>query len=585
MNIALIKVTIHNKVSHIMQKVNNATYKDLEGYSQIKTNMSDDISITTEQGESDLFVIHEAAKMISHSESPELAITNILRLLSQIIGLNRGRVLLPSVTDSRLHIRYSYGLEAEEYQRGIYDFDDGITGKVMKTGLQAVIQNIDDEPDFLFRAVKRETLPEEIVSFLAVPILDGKIPIGVIGVHRLRKRIRSFDADLIVLRIVATFIAQIIKISSLIHQRTEQLKQENKELKSALEQQPGDHGILGESRSVREALKQVIMVAKTPVTVFLTGESGTGKERFSQVLHLNSPRKDKHFLAINCSAIPEALLESELFGYERGAFTGAANQKKGKIELASGGTLFLDEIGDLNLELQSKLLRVLENQVIQRVGGVQDIPIDVRIITATHKNLQEAVNKGLFRLDLFYRLNVFPIHLPPLRERDGDISILARHFLLSANTEYQRNTVFNNGVLKLLENYNWPGNIRQLENVMKRVVLISLDGYVKENDIEAILSQESTISNHLEAGQRESTSPLLPFSETNTLGGVGLSNDSRRIDYTTSGRAYNRVNVNETDVITDALKRTNGNKTRAAAVLGMTPRQLRYRLEKLGIGS
>ena len=568
-----------------MQKVNNTTYKDLEGYSHIKTNMSDDISSTTEQGESDLFVIHEAAKMISHSESPELAITNILRLLSQIIGLNRGRVLLPSVTDSRLHIRYSYGLEAEEYQRGIYDFDDGITGKVMKTGLQAVIQNIDDEPDFLFRAVKRETLPEEIVSFLAVPILDGKIPIGVIGVHRLRKRIRSFDADLIVLRIVATFIAQIIKISSLIHQRTEQLKQENKELKSALEQQSGDHGILGESRSVREALKQVIMVAKTPVTVFLTGESGTGKERFSQILHLNSPRRDKHFLAINCSAIPEALLESELFGYERGAFTGAASQKKGKMELASGGTLFLDEIGDLNLELQSKLLRVLENQVIQRVGGVQDIPIDVRIITATHKNLQEAVNKGLFRLDLFYRLNVFPIHLPPLRERDGDISILARHFLLSANTEYQRNTVFNNGVLKLLENYNWPGNIRQLENVMKRVVLISLDGYVKENDIEAILSQESTISNHLEAGQRESTSPLLPFSETNTLGGVDLSNDARRTDYTTSGRAYNRVNVNETDVITDALKRTNGNKTRAAAVLGMTPRQLRYRLEKLDIGS
>ncbi|RPH19884.1 MAG: GAF domain-containing protein [Alteromonadaceae bacterium TMED7] len=568
-----------------MKDNNDTTSNNFDVPPQISNSLSKAINNTTEEGESDLFVIHEAAKMISHSESPELAITNILRLISQIIGLNRGRVLLPSITDSRLHIRYSYGLEAEEYQRGIYDVDDGITGKVMKTGFQAVIQNIDDEPDFLFRAVKRKTLPQEIVSFLAIPILDGNTPIGVLGVHRLRKRSRSFDADLIVLRIIATFIAQIIKINNLIRQRTEQLQQENKELKSALEQQPADHGILGESHSVREALKQVIMVAKTPVTVFLTGESGTGKERFSQVLHLNSPRKDKHFLAINCSAIPEALLESELFGYERGAFTGAANQKKGKMELANGGTLFLDEIGDLNLELQSKLLRVLENQVIQRVGGVQDIPIDVRIITATHKNLQDAVNKGLFRLDLFYRLNVFPIHLPPLRERGGDISILARHFLLSANTEYQRHTVFNNGVLELLENYNWPGNIRQLENVMKRAVLISLDGYIKAHDIEEILRQESNISTHIEAGQRELKSPLPLYPEADKLSGTESSSLSRSTDYTASGRAYNRVTTDETSVITDALTRTGGNKTRAAAVLGMTPRQLRYRLEKLGIKS
>ena len=219
---------------------------------------------------------------------------------------------------------------------------------------------------------------------------------------------------------------------------------------------------MGESQSIRNALKQTLMVSETPVTVLLTGESGTGKEKFSQVLHLNSPRKDKPFLAINCGAIPEHLLESELFGYEKGAFTGANQQKKGKFELANNGTLFLDEIGDLSLELQTKLLRVLENQVIQRVGGLRDIPIDVRIVTATHKNLQNEVNNGNFRLDLFYRLNVFPIHLPPLKDREGDIRILSRHFLLNANKEYLKNTVLSKGVLERLESFSWPGNIRQL---------------------------------------------------------------------------------------------------------------------------
>lgn len=536
-----------------------------------------------EKGETDLAVIHEAAKLIGNSDSPELAITSILRIMSEILGLNRGRVLLPSRANDSLKIRYSYGLQTEERLRGVYGFDDGITGKVMKTGLQAVIQNIDEEPDFLYRAVDRKTLPQDVVSFLAVPIFDGSIPIGVLGVHRLRKRTRSFDADLVVLRIMATFVAQIIKINNLIDQRTEQLKQENKELKCALDHQQSDHGILGESHAIREALKQVFMVAETPVTVFLTGESGTGKERFSQVLHLNSPRRDKPFLAINCGAIPEQLLESELFGHERGAFTGATSLKKGKIELANGGTLFLDEIGDLNLELQTKLLRVLENKVIQRVGGVNDIPIDVRIITATHKNLQEAVNMGTFRLDLFYRLNVFPINLPPLRDREGDTRILARHFLLSANREYQRNTVFCNGVLERLESYNWPGNIRQLENVIKRAVLITQDGNIQPHNIEAILSQESIIKHHMNTKQLE----LNPLAHAHALPSNFNESFPSQGNYSSdlhnTGRPYNRVRMEDSDKIIAALEQTGGNKTRAATLLGMTARQFRYRLEKLNI--
>ena len=530
--------------------------------------------IRSEDTGPDLAVIHEAAKLIGSAETPQIAITSILRLISQMLGLNRGRVLLPSITNDKLTIRYSYGLLDEEQLRGVYSLNDGITGKVMQSGRQAVIQNIDDEPDFLYRAVSRSTLPKDVVSFLAVPIFDGNIAIGVLGVHRLRKRIRSFNADLIVLKIISTFIAQIIKVSNLIDEKTQRLRLENDELKGALSNIKSDHGILGESQSIRNALKQTLMVSETPVSVLLTGESGTGKEKFSQVLHLNSPRKDKPFLAINCGAIPEHLLESELFGYEKGAFTGANQQKKGKFEIANNGTLFLDEIGDLTLELQTKLLRVLENQVIQRVGGLRDIPIDVRIVTATHKNLQNEVNNGNFRLDLFYRLNVFPINLPPLKDREGDIRILSRHFLLNANKEYLKNTVLSKGVLERLESFSWPGNIRQLENVIKRAVLIAQDGNITSNSIELILGQESLIGKKTHTKSTESPEvfkfPLHAPAE----------------DYSESaltGRPYNKVKTEDTEKIIQALRKAGGNKTRAAALLGMTPRQFRYRMEKLQI--
>ena len=311
-----------------------------------------------------------------------MAIGSILRLMSQMLGLNRGRVLQPVPPHEDICIHYSYGLTAGERARGVYRYGEGITGKVMTTGREVVVQNVDEDPDILFRAVDRQTLPQEVVSFLAVPILDDNIPIGVLGAHRLRMRPRSFDADLTVMRIIATFVAQILQINQLFDERTQRLREENLELKGALQSRQVDHGILGKSPAVRAALSQVMQVADTPVTVLLTGESGTGKEKFSQVLHLNSRRKDKPFLAINCAAIPEQLLESELFGHERGAFTGATSTKQGKVELADGGTLFLDEIGDLNLELQSKLLRILENQVVQRVGGTKNIPVDVRIVTA-----------------------------------------------------------------------------------------------------------------------------------------------------------------------------------------------------------
>jgi Nif-specific regulatory protein len=514
----------------------------------------------------DLLVIDEVARRIGQAADPEQAVSATLRLLSQMIGLNRGRVLLPDANDEALRIRYSYGLTDEERQRGVYGLGEGVTGQVMKTGQTAIIQDIDDEPHYLRRAVERTTLPQGTVAYIAVPLLKDDLPIGVLAVHRLRRRQRPFSADLRMLRVIATLITQMLQIKRLISERTAELASENRSLKNALDSKGSAYGILGDSAALGHALRQAHRVADTSASVLLTGESGTGKEKFARMLHLASSRKDGPFVALNCAAIPTDLLESELFGHEKGSFTGASQAKKGRIEMATGGTLFLDEIGDLDLDLQSKLLRVLEEQVIQHVGGVRDVPVDVRVVAATHKNLQEAVNEGRFRIDLFYRLNVFPIHLPALRERAADVRVLARHFLNTANHDYKRNVLFGPGVLERLNDYDWPGNIRQLENVVKRAVLMASGNQLTYREIEAILLQESMVSS--DAGARTARAGLTAAAPTGQDPSV---------------RPYCWVREDEMESIRSALQRCGGNKTRAAISLGLTPRQFRYRLEKLGV--
>jgi len=503
-------------------------------------------------------ILSEAAQLLGGSLDPEPSIHGVLRLLSQLVGLNRGRVVLPDGDVLRIH--YAYGLTDVERGRGVYRVGEGITGRVMKTAHATVVQDIDQEPDFLCRAVTRATLPQETVAFIAVPILRDRVPVGVLGVHRLRNRPRPFHADLHLLRIVAAMIGQTLRIAELAAVRTERLQSENAYLKCALDQQGSRYGILGESVALQQVLSQALSVAATDATVMLLGESGTGKEKFARMIHLSSPRADNAFICINCAAIPEQLLESELFGYERGAFTGAHASRPGKVELANGGTLFLDEIGDMNLDLQAKLLRLLQERVVQRVGGTKDIPVDLRIVTATHKDLQAAVNAGRFRLDLYYRLNVIPLLLPPLRARTGDVGLLARHFLNAYNHRYGRNKNLGRGVLERLESYPWPGNIRQLENVIERAVLTVTGNTIQAADIERILGQESRIGTEPQPPALIPGAPAAP-----------------------AARGYLRVDVRERDTILNCLRRYRGNKTQAALALGLTPRQLHYRLKKLAL--
>lgn len=514
--------------------------------------------------EAELLILQEAGRLISRGSDAGDAIHGILHLLSQLLGLNRGRVLLPERQGEDLVIRYAYGLTAQERARGRYVIGEGVTGRVFNTGQVALIQDIDDEPTYLRRAVDRATLPDETVAYIAVPIIWHEQPVGVLAVHRLRKRERPFQRDIVLLHVVATLIGQVLCIDTMVAERTADLITKNKLLRNRLESQGAPYGILGQSPALQEAVQQALQVAATDTTVLLLGESGTGKERFARMQHMASKRAEGPFVSINCAAIPATLIESELFGHEKGAFTGAAAAKQGRIELASGGTLFLDEIGDLDLELQAKLLRVLEYKVIQRVGGTRDIPVDVRIVSATHKDLQQAVQEHRFRLDLFYRLNVFPIHLPPLRARQGDIAILAQHFLDAANREFGYETSFTLGVLDLLEGYAWPGNIRQLENVIKRGVLMSSGRLIGRELIETILAQEL-------ASPRFVVEPAGPATPQPALSAVDQL------------RPYAKVRSEETGDILEALRLQQGNKTRAAISLGLTPRQLRYRMQKLGI--
>lgn len=526
----------------------------------------------------DITVLHEAARCVGSATDSKESVNKMLRLMSEMLGLNRGRVLLKDDTTGGLVIKYSYGLTEDQIARGRYKSGEGITGRVMDTRQVAVIQNVDEERNFLFKAVDREILPDGVVSYLAVPIFNDQDCIGVLAAHRLRMRPRSIQSDLLILRVIATLIAQVVIIEALVFEKTSRLERENDQLRQALKiKQPANIGILGDSASLKQALAKTLQVSDQSVTVLLTGESGTGKERFAQILHLNGRRRDKPFVAINCAAIPENLLESELFGYEKGAFTGANATKKGKFEHADGGTVFLDEIGDLTFELQAKLLRVLETTEVYKIGSTTPIPVDVRIVAATHKDLQLAVNDGRFRLDLYYRLSVFPIHLPPLRDRGNDIGLLARHFLLVANTEYGKNLYCDSSILQQLEGYDWPGNIRQLENVIRRLVLSSIGSEISKDSVSKVLEEESAIESYSKTSaqassqrdRRTETPERLTFNAAN-------SGEPK-------ARPYGWVSANERMAIEDALQVSFGNKTQAARALGMSLRQLRYRIQKLKI--
>ncbi len=336
----------------------------------------------------------------------------------------------------------------------------------------------------------------------------------------------------------------------------QELQREVKQLRAQVVQRYAFHNLIGKSPSMQGIYSKIEQVADSRTTVLITGESGTGKELVAKALHYNSSRRERPFVALNCAALPETLIESELFGHEKGSFTDATARRVGQFELAHTGTLFLDEIGDLSAMTQAKLLRVLQEREFTRVGGVQSIKVDVRILTATNKNLEELVRKGQFREDLYYRINVIALYLPPLRERGEDVPLLAKHFLAKRIEEDNRPPQeFSKDAVDLLSRYPWPGNVREMENIIEQAFIWS-----KGSDI---ITPE-----HL---------PII------------LKDDSRSSslrDDTLAGRLSleKAVMEFEREIILDALKRTNYIQTHAANLLGISRRMLKYRMDTLGIG-
>ncbi len=331
------------------------------------------------------------------------------------------------------------------------------------------------------------------------------------------------------------------------------LKEENRQLRESLGRQFDDRNIIGNSLIIRNLLETVAQVAPSEATVLINGDSGTGKEQIAGAIHYNSTRKEKAFIKVNCAAITETLLESELFGHEKGAFTGADRQKDGKFIQASGGSLFLDEIGEMPLSMQAKLLRVLQEKELTRVGGEQVIKVDVRVITATNRDLPEMVKTGEFREDLFYRLNVVMLNIPPLKERREDIPLLAQHFLKvfsEKNRKYLKG--FTPGAVEYLINYNWPGNVRELMNTIERGIVLCRTELLGENDF--------------------------------TLPGRNREHDTPRIQL---GEGQNRVIIPleavEKEAILNALDASDGNKSETARKLGITRRTLHQKLKKYGV--
>jgi Nif-specific regulatory protein len=395
-----------------------------------------------------------------------------INVLAAQVGLPRVMVVLMDPKQDLLQVHSSAGLSRDEAQRGRWRTGEGVIGRVFASGTPAVVPNVATDGEFMGRTGAFGAQDGRILAFLAVPVKTDKRVIGVLAAQReLRDDARLSD-DQRIMTMVASLLAQAAQLHDAVSDERERLQHETTRLQKALQRQPRGRfaldNVIGESQAMQQVFTEVHQAAPARATVLLRGESGTGKEAIARAIHYLSPRKDAPFIKVNCAALTESLLESELFGHEKGAFTGAIGERKGRFELAHGGTLFLDEIGDVSAGFQAKMLRVLQEREFERVGGTKSVKVDVRLICATNRDLEKMVQRGEYRADLYYRINVVSIFLPPLRERRADIAPLVAHFITRYNKENGRRIKVSAEAMTVLSTCYWPGNVRELENCIER---------------------------------------------------------------------------------------------------------------------
>lgn len=508
---------------------------------------------------SELTALYEIAKALGSSLDLETALKEVMGILHQHMGMERGTLTLLDERTNELIIEIAHGLNEKEIGRGRYRLGEGITGKVVSAGEPVVVPNVGDEPLFLNRTKSRGDLKKSNIAFICVPIKLDQKTVGALSADRLFQENVSLDEDVRLLTIISSMVAQVVHLHHLRQREKEKLENENIQLKRELQKKFHPTSIIGESKRMADVYASIELVSQSRATVLLRGESGTGKELVAHAIHYNSGRPDGPFIKISCAALPETLLESELFGYEKGAFTGAAQSKAGRFELAHGGTLFLDEIGDIPASTQVKLLRVLQEKEFERLGGTQTVRVDIRLVAATNKDLEAEMLAGKFREDLYYRLNVIPIFLPALRERREDIPLLVNFFLQKANQENRKAIKFiSDESMTYLMNYSWPGNVRELENAIERAV---------------VLCKTETLAPDLFPFPKDAKGPVLKNFHPAT---------GREI-HTGSSSLTESVEQMEKKMIEDALLRAHGNQRQAAKLLGLTERIMGYKVKKYAI--
>ncbi|MCY7345822.1 MAG: sigma 54-interacting transcriptional regulator [Pyrinomonadaceae bacterium] len=490
-----------------------------------------------------LETIQTIIQILNDSQIPKSNFSSVLETLAARFDVSRSFLLIYQTASDKLNPVAVNGLNAADFRRLENKVEKTIFRTVFEKGKVVIVPRLSLE-----NTLKFLPMSETETSLIVLPIVLENQKLGVFAAEFLYRENSDLKEAKLFLSVVVSLIAQTFKIENAVSTERKKLSDENSHLRQELKEKYDFSHIIGNSGPMRRVYNQVSQVARSNATVLLRGESGTGKEMIAHAIHYNSLRSKQAFIKINCAALPETLVESELFGYEKGAFTGADKRKKGRFEMADGGTLFLDEIGDLPLPTQIKLLRVLQEKEFERLGGTETIKVNVRLITATNKNLEDEIAKAVFREDLFYRLNVFTIFLPPLRERKSDILFLAEHFLGKYERVHGKNLRrISTPAIDMLTAYHYPGNVRELENAIERAIIVC---------------DENVLHGH----------HLPP-----TLQTAAVSDTVTKLTLSSAVAAF------ESDLIQDTLKTTGGNCAQAAILLDTTERIINYKILKYEI--
>lgn len=520
-------------------------------------------------------LLYDIAMMLTSTTDIVENIEKSMRKLKQNGYVERCALFRKKEDTEELELQSSIDLEAFQKKMATYRFGEGATGLAAKSREPIVIENIHNNINYLN---KMGSISTQMVSYVAVPLLQDEEVIGVISANIGKNSPLDFDEIVRMLTIVGSLFVGALKVQQTFTREKESLSELKTYYKEETQKDYKFENIVGRSTRMQQVFSMINTVAPTDATILIRGETGTGKELIATAVHNLSKRQNGPLIKLNCAAISETLLESELFGHEKGAFTDAREMRKGRFELADGGTLFLDEIGDITPALQVKLLRILQEQEFERVGGTKTIKTNVRLVAATNRNLEEMVRKGEFREDLFYRLNVIPINLPPLRERYEDVKLLIEHYLHKFMKEHRKNMHVSKPAMELLLDYPWPGNIRELQNTMERLVLICPDGEVMPEMLAHVLP----FNYQKLYMQNEPTPPPMPYSAPAPTP-APMAEVPHSETNATGPMTKKTLQELEKESIIQALIDSHGVQTKAARALGMTARQIGYKIKQYGI--